>query len=196
MFLIHPVCLPRIRLGHFFKENTFMERDSRGIQKSTSELLTPRGTRVMAASSFSFQWKIQGRTDQKKRFPAIFGTFPILMYFWRGNPGASKNPRGTSFELWSFGTRDMAARSFNFHWKTWGEPSKNCDFLKFRFSDPLKAQNRPQRGPLLGHLIGPFLSSGFTSGLGPLPTCYNTACDFHSNWGFGGLKNIQKIPKN
>ena len=41
-----------------------------------------------------------------------------------------------------------------------------------RFSDPLKAQNSPQKSPCNpGHLIRPFLSSGFTSGLRPLPTC-------------------------
>ncbi len=66
----------------------------------------------------------------------------------------------------------MAAESFNFIGKHEGKPNKNRDFLKFRFSDSLKAQNRPQRGPLPFHLIGPFLSSGFTSGLRPLPTCF------------------------
>ena len=76
-----PVCAYKGSRVTFFKENAFMERDSRGIQKSTSELPTPRGTRVMAASSFTFQWKVHGRADQKLRFPAIFGTFPILMYF-------------------------------------------------------------------------------------------------------------------
>ena len=72
----------------------------------------------------------------------------------------------------SCSTQDMAAGSFNFIGKHEGGPNKNRDFLKFRFSDPLKAQNSPQRGPTTpDHLIGPFLSSGFTSGFRPLPTC-------------------------
>ncbi len=29
-----------------------------------------------------------------------------------------------------------------------GDPNKNRNFLKFRCSDSLKAQNEPQRGPL------------------------------------------------
>ena len=61
--------------GHFFNENAFMERDPRGIQKPTLELPTLRGTRDMAPSSFSFQWKVHGRADQKMRFPAILVLF-------------------------------------------------------------------------------------------------------------------------
>ena len=91
--------------GHFFTENAFMERHARGIQKPTWEPPTPWGTRVMAARSFNFNGKPEGRPTKKTQFPAIFGTFPILMYFWRGNPGASKNPGGTSqtavvLEIW------------------------------------------------------------------------------------------------
>ena len=81
--------------GQFFTENAFTERDQRGIQKPTWELPTPQGTRVMAAWSFNFNGKPKGRPT-KNCNPAIFGTFPISMYFWRGNPGASKTPSGTS----------------------------------------------------------------------------------------------------
>ena len=35
--------------GHFFKENDFMDRVPRGIQKPTWELPNPSDTRVMAA---------------------------------------------------------------------------------------------------------------------------------------------------
>ena len=59
--------------GHFFTENAFMERDARGIQKPTWKLPTPRGTRVMAPSSFSFQWKEHGKADRDfPRFLALF----------------------------------------------------------------------------------------------------------------------------
>ena len=143
-----------------------MKRGSRGIQNSTLELPTRRGTRDLAASSFSFQWIVHGRADQKNTpFPAIFGTFPILMYFWRGNRGASKNPK-RDFPN-SCGTRDMAAGSFNFIGKHEAGPNKNRHFLKFRFSDPWKPKIAHKGAPpLLVIWSGPLFLRGLLAALG------------------------------
>ena len=82
--------------GHFFTENVFIERHPRGIQKPTWEPPTPWGTRVMAARSFNFNGKPKERPTKNCDFPRFLALFQILMYFWRGNLGASKNPSGTS----------------------------------------------------------------------------------------------------
>ena len=143
-FLGRPPPSPTVP-GHFFTENAFIERYPRGIQKPTLELPTPRGTRVMAASSFSFQW--QGRADQKNVISRDFWHFSNFDVFLKGEPWGIQKPKRDLTN--SCGTRDMAARSFNIIGKHEGGPNINRDFLKFRFSDPLKAQNRPQRAPYL-----------------------------------------------
>ena len=99
-----------------------------------------------------------------------FWHFSNFDVFLKGEPRGIQKPKRDLPN--SCATREMAAGSFNFIGKHEGEPNKNRNFLKFRFSESLKAQNGSQRGPLPGHLIGPFLSEGFTSGLRPLPTCY------------------------
>ena len=100
----------------------------------------------MAASSFSFQWKVHGRADQTKT--AISRNFLELSnfdVFLKGEPRGIQKPKRDLPN--SCGTREMAAGSFNFIEKHEGGPNKNRDLLKFRVSDPLKAQNSQQRVP-------------------------------------------------
>ena len=148
-----------------------MERDPKGHLKihfraSNSTRYSSYG-RVVSVFNGKY---IGGPT---KRFPAILAIFSNFgIFFLKGNPGASKNPSGTSQiavvpEIWPPEVSISLGK-------------KNRDFLKFRFSDPLKAQNSPQRGPSTpGHLIGHLLCSGFTSGLRPLPTWYVPRVDDH-----------------
>ena len=101
------------------------------------------------------------------------------MLLWRGIQGASKNPSGTSqtavvLEIWP---TEISISLANMR----EGQTKIEIFSILGFQTPLKAQNSPQRGPLPGHLIGPFLSSGFTSGLRPLlvdSVCANTIALF------------------
>ena len=148
----------------------FLKRDSRGIQNPISELPTPRGTSVMATPVSVFNGKSMRGSTKNRDFPRFLALFQFWCIF---EGGTQRHPKTHGDLPTRCGTWDMAAWSFNFIGKHEGGPNKNRNFLNFRFSDPLKAQNSPQRGPCThGHLIGPFLSSGFTSGLRPLPTCY------------------------
>ncbi len=85
----------------------------------------------------------------------------------------------------------MAPENFIFISKHGGGPSRNLNFLNFRFPDPLRAKKKyPTKG--LGHLIGPSLSSEFTSGLRPLPTgrvCGLCGCGKWSLFLFYSSKN-------
>ena len=117
-----------------------------------------------------FNGKYMEEPTKKREFPQFLALFQFWCIF-EGKPRGIQKPKRDLPK--SCGTWYMAAWSFNFIGKNEEGLNKNRDFLNFRFSDPLKAQNSPQRGPSTpGHLIGPFLSSGFTSGLRPLPTCY------------------------
>ena len=74
-----------------------------------------------------------------------FWHFSNFDVFLKGEPRGIQKPKRNLPN--SCGTWDMAAGSFNFIGKHEGGLNKNRDFLKFRFSDPFKAQNNPQRGP-------------------------------------------------
>ena len=133
--------------GHFLTKDAFIERDPRGIQKSTREPTTPRGSRVTAPSSFNFQWKAHGRADQKKcDFPRFLALFQFDV-FLKGDPMGIQKPKWDLPK--SCGTRDMAAGSFNFIGKHKGYPNKKCAFLNYWFSDPWEAQILPM-GPCKG----------------------------------------------
>ena len=96
----------------------------------------------MAASSFSFQWKVP---TQNRDFPRFLALFQFRCIFEGGNPGASKNPKWDLPN--SCGAWDMAVGSLIFIGKYEGGPNKNRNFLNLRFSDPLKGQNSPPEGP-------------------------------------------------
>ena len=71
-----------------------------------------------------------------------FWHFFNLDIFLKGEPrGIQKPKRDLPTRC---GARVMAATSFNFIGKHEGRPIKKCDFLNFRFLDPLRAQNGPQ----------------------------------------------------
>ena len=125
----------------------------------------------MAAQNSHFIGKHEGRPTKKKNtISRDFWHFSNSYVILKGQPRGIQKPKRNLPNI--YGTRDMATGSFIFIVKHERGSNKNRNFLKFRFSDSLKAQNIPQRGPLSGHLIGPFLSEGFTSSLRPLPTCY------------------------
>ena len=92
--------------GSLFHWKCFYGEGSKGHPKTHLGASNSMGYSSYGRVKFHFLMKsVHGRADQKMRFPAIFGTFPILMYFWRGNSGASKNPSGTSqtavvHEIW------------------------------------------------------------------------------------------------
>ena len=77
----------------------------------------------------------------KKKKNAIsrdFWHFSNFDVFLKGEPRGIQKPKRDLPN--SCGTRDMAARSFNFIGKHEGGPNKNRNFLKFRIPDPLRAQ--------------------------------------------------------
>ena len=56
-------------------------------------------------------------------------------HFFTENAFVERDPRGNQKATWEhptpWGTRVMAARSFNFNGKPKGRPTKNCDFPRF-----------------------------------------------------------------
>ena len=68
------------------------------------------------------------------RFLALFHFWCIFEGETQGHPKTQGEP---TKQLWYL---RYGRRKFQFHWKTWGRAEqKNRNFLKFRFSDPLKA---------------------------------------------------------
>ena len=72
-FLVKCVCIFLGVLGHFFIEYAFMEKDPRGIQKSTREPPTPRGVVELRPLQISplDEKCMGGPTKIRMRFPAI-----------------------------------------------------------------------------------------------------------------------------
>ena len=108
-----------------------------------------------------FNGKSMEGPTKKTRFPAFFGTFPILMYFGRGNPGTSKNPSGTSQravvpEIWP------SEVSISLENMRQGQTWQTRQFSQFLFFILLEAQNNAPDG----HLIGPFFLRGLPAALG------------------------------
>ena len=117
-----------------YNQNAFIERYPRGIQKSTQEPPTPRGSGVMAASSFTFQRKVNGEGRPKNAISRDFWLFSNFDVFLKGVPrGIQKSKRDLPT---SRGTRDMAAQSFHFIGKHEAGPAKKCNFLNYWFSEP------------------------------------------------------------
>ena len=86
----------------------------------------------------------QVRTLRKSRFMVFLGYFgKMVMYIFLGVPGhfftenafIERDPRGIQKYTWEpptpWGTRVMAARSFNFNTNPTGWPTKNRDFPRF-----------------------------------------------------------------
>ena len=114
----------------------------RGIQgASKNHFKTSNSTRYLRYGRVKFQFSMESIWEgQPKKRDFHFSNFDV---FLKGEPRGIQKPKQDLPN--SCGPCDMAAGSFNFIGKHEGGPNKNRNFLKFRFSDPLKAQNSPQR---------------------------------------------------
>ena len=89
----------------------------------------------MAASSFSFQWKVHGRADQKNAISRNFWHFSSFdVFFERGTQGHPKTQAGPPKQLWYL---RYGRRKFKFHWKNMREGrTKIVIFSNLDFQTP------------------------------------------------------------
>ena len=128
--------------GHFFTENAFIERYPRSIQNPLWSLQLHRVLELWLPEVSTLMENLRdGRP--KIAISRDFWHFSNFDVFLKGVPRGIQKPKRDLPK--SYGTRDMAAAIFNFIRKHEGGLTKNRNFLNFRFSDPLGAQNGPQR---------------------------------------------------